>query len=98
VKRGGRIALSNPDSVLMPETDERARELLVEVEEAVENDEIDWEICEFLFLLRVSSVADWYDGVTELEQNQVTEPPCTRSFQEVVLFSYFVLDKSSKSV
>jgi hypothetical protein len=52
----------------MPETDER--ELLVKVEEAVENDEIDWEICEFLFLLRVSSVADWYDGVTELEQNR----------------------------
>lgn len=68
VKRGGRIALSNPDGVLMPETDER--ELLVEAEEAVENDEIDWEICEFLFLLRVSSVADWYDGVTELEQNR----------------------------
>ena len=49
VKRGSRIALSNHDSVLMPETDER--ELLVKVEEAVKNDEIDWEICEFLFLL-----------------------------------------------
>ena len=51
VKRGSCVTLSNPESVQMPETNERKLLQVVEVDEAVKNNEIDWKICEFLFLL-----------------------------------------------
>lgn len=46
-KKGGRAATSNHLDGRMPDVNDR--ELLVEADEDIENDNIDWESCEFFY-------------------------------------------------